>query len=239
MALDFDKELARILNEKKNISSKEAYEKNRLIRKEDLRICTLIKEQLNINLTSIYDLINDPKKYSKNIIDIIQILDSLLKNNKIKYLVTKEGIVRSITRKESRGLIEETLLTEYNGLLESEKDYLGWTIGNAMNLLFTEKYLDEILAIVKNKKNGISRQMFVLALGKTKTHKKRVIKILLNLTFDEEVKLQSIEALTKLRAIEAKERMEKLTKNAERSIIKKKAINFLKKIKEWTTASPR
>ncbi len=75
----------------------------------------------------------------------------------------------------------------------------------------------------------MSRQMFVLALGKTKKHKSESEKLLLELTFDNQVPLHAIIALGKLKSTKSIERLTELTTDKNKTI-KKEAIKALKKI---------
>ena len=45
------------------------------------------------------------------------------------------------------------------------------TYGNAMAIIITAEYIDDVIEIVQNESNGESRRMFVSALGKTKSLK--------------------------------------------------------------------
>lgn len=228
MGLDFDKEIKKIIEEKKSIKPKELYERDRLRRKEDLYICNLLNKTLNIKLISIYDLINNPNIYEdKN--KLVTALLEILKKHKIKDYSIKEGIIRALTRKESKGLVEQDLIKEYKLLDFKEKEYIGWIIGNAIEHIYSDQYFNEIIDIAKNKENGISRQMFVLALAKTKKYKMEAIDTLINLTYDDDVDLQAMEALIKLKAHSAKERIVELAKSSKKPI-QKKAITYLKKM---------
>ncbi len=228
MGLDFDKEIAKIIEEKKNSKPKELYERNRLRRKEDLALCDILNKVLKRKITSIYDLMNEPSKYSETDKFIPAILD-ILENNRVTDEAIKEGLIRALTRKEAKGVIEDMLLKEYYSLEQKDKDSLGWTIGNAIEYLYSDDYFDSILDIIRKKENGMSRQMFVLALGKTKKHKIIAEDLLIDLTYEDDVKLHAIEALTKLKSNKARRRIEELSKSGDKTI-KRKAISFLKKV---------
>jgi len=77
----------------------------------------------------------------------------------------------------------ETLINEFNttDLIDSYK----WSIGDAFSIILDERYEDEYIKIVKNIKNGTSRQMVTIALGKLKSDK--AIPVLISLLDDEEV----------------------------------------------------
>ena len=76
----------------------------------------------------------------------------------------------------------------------------------------------------------MSRQMFVMALGKTKKYKSDAEKLLLELTFDNEVVLHAIAGLGNLKLGSSTDRLTELT-NDKNKTIKKEAKKALKKIK--------
>lgn len=184
----------------------------------------LIKElsDIGIKVNTIWDLVNTKSKYPTAIPILLKYLPlmNLDKN--------KEGIVRALTVPEAKGMAANALINEYVKIPVS-KENLRWIIGNAIKLTLTDCEIEKVFSIVKDKKNGISREMFVLALGKTKKYKKEAIELLIHLTYDDDVKLHAIEALTKLKAIEAKERITKLASSSEK-LVQKKAVSYLKKM---------
>ncbi|PIE79011.1 MAG: hypothetical protein CSA15_04905, partial [Candidatus Delongbacteria bacterium] len=76
------------------------------------------------------------------------ILD-ILENNRVTDEAIKEGLIRALTRKEAKGVIEDMLLKEYYSLEQKDKDSLGWTIGNAIEYLYSDDYFDSILDIIR------------------------------------------------------------------------------------------
>ncbi len=132
---------------------------------------------VGINITTIWDLVNTKSKYSIAI-------PILLKHLEFNYSdKIKEGIVRALTVPEAKGIVVPQLLKEYLKL-PNDKDDLKWVIGNAVNVTITKNEVADIFPIVLDKKNGLSRQMFVAALGKIKTEK--VKEVLLKLVNEED-----------------------------------------------------
>lgn len=184
----------------------------------------LIKElsDIGIEVNTIWDLVNTKSKYP---IAIPILLKYLLLINLDK---NKEGIVRALTIPEAKGVASTALIYEYVKTPVS-KENLRWIMGNAIKLTLTDNELKKVFPIVKDKKNGISREMIVLALGNTKKYKKEATELLIHLTYDDDVKLQAIEALTKLKATDAKERITELA-NSSKKPVQKKAMSYLKKM---------
>ncbi len=78
-------------------------------------------------------------------------------------------------------------------------------------------YFDVIAEIVSDKSHGMTRQMMVLLLGKSKQNKERAEKIALELLEQEDVQGHAINALGNLRSVRAIEAIE----------------NFLSSKNEW------
>lgn len=191
----------------------------------DERYIANLLELKGVFISSIYDLINTNEKYP----EIVHILIELLEEKLLKTNVIKEGVIRALTCDEAKGKAEQTLIDFYNSLpTNHKKGNLGWTIGNALEYLYSDDYFYDILKIVRNASNKTSRQMFVLALGKTKAYNDIAVKELLKLTFEEDVQLHAIDALTKLKSVKARNRMKELSKS-ENKTVQSKAVRYLKK----------
>ena len=224
MNLDFNKEIERIIREKKEISPKALNEIHRIRKKED-ELITLELRQNGFKISSLFDLVNSKQTN----FDYIPVLLDILKSDKVSDDIIKDGIVRALTVKQAKGKVENYLLNEYLNLTDKQMVSFGWTIGNLFEFLYSDQYFDQITEIVKNKKYGMSRQMFVLSLGKTKANKSESENLLIKLTSDKEVVLQAINALGKLKSVNAKKRLTELS-NEKNKTIKKEAIKALSKI---------
>lgn len=146
---------------------------------------------IGINIVTIWDLVNSKSKYPKAI-------PILMKHLQLDYSdKVKEGIIRALTVTEAKGLVVPLLLKEYIQLTK-DKENLKWVIGNAVNVTITKSEVADIFPIILNKENGLSRQMFVAALGKFKTD--NVKSVLLQLSNDDD-KAISDEAKKALRKI--------------------------------------
>ena len=134
-------------------------------------------QRAGFNFTSVWDLVNTKSSY-KAAIPIL--LDHLSKPYHIK---NKEGIVRALAVKEARGVACRAIINEYHK--SSKKDFnYRWVLGNTMSVIITADYIDDVIAIVLNESNGESRQMFISALGNTKSL--RVIETLQQLRKDKD-----------------------------------------------------
>jgi hypothetical protein len=182
----------------------------------------LVKDlnSVGLNILSVWDLVNTKDKYPKA---VPLLLAHLGKDYSDK---SKEGIIRALAVKEAIGKASLVLITEYNRM-PKDKMLLRWAIGNTIYTTITENDVENILPIVQDKTNGMSRQMFVAALGKVKSEKAE--NVLINLLNDEEVTPQALEALGRMRSKKAKDKISMLT-NHPKALIRKEALKALKKV---------
>ena len=226
MGLDFDKEIERIIKEKKEKSPNELYEIHRIRKKED-EFVTMELRKAGFKVSGLFDLVN----FKQTDFGYINLLLILLDSEKVTDPIIKDGIIRAITVRKAKGIAEVKLLEYYHSLkIEKEKEIIGWSIGNWFEYIYSDAYYDQIKEISKDKNNGMSRQMFVMALGKTKKYKSDAEKLLLELTFDNEVVLHAIAGLGNLKLGSSTDRLTELT-NDKNKTIKKEAKKALKKIK--------
>jgi HEAT repeat protein len=146
---------------------------------------------LDIKINYIWDLVNTKSKYPKAIPVLMKYLPL------VSYVRNKEGIVRALTVPEAKGLLVPLLVKEYLQL-PIDKENLRWVIGNAVNATITESEVANIFPIVLNKENGLSRQMFVTALGKIKTDNVKSVLLQLSNDDDKVIRDEANKALKKV-----------------------------------------
>lgn len=178
-------------------------------------------QTVGISFSDIYDLVNTTEPYPEAIPVLINLLKEGLTHDGVK-----EAIIRALAVKEARGIAGSILIEEYFKIPE-DKMLLRWAVGNTMEVVITENELESVLNIVKNKENGMSRQMFVVALGKVKS--KRAELALIDLLNDDEVAAHALEALGVLKSKKAKIKITGLL-NHTKPLIQKEAQKALKKI---------
>jgi len=132
-------------------------------------------EKNGINIESVWDLVNTKSSYPAAIPILIA---HLPRPYDIK---NKEGIVRALGVKEAKGIACRVILDEYKRS-NNEKDSYRFTFGNAMSVIITPEYTEDVIEIVQDEKNGNSRQMFVASLSKVGSL--RVIAVLERLLSD-------------------------------------------------------
>ncbi|GGW61050.1 hypothetical protein DFQ11_102600 [Winogradskyella epiphytica] len=202
------------------------FDETQRIRNKENEYITMELRKAGFKVSSLFDLIN----FNQTNYHYIERLLEILVSDRLSDTWIKSGIIRAITVKNAKGISEKILLEYYSRLKPKlEKDSIGWSIGNWFECFYSDTYFGQISTISKNKSNGVSRQMFVMALGKTKKYYSEAEKLLLDLTHDDEVALHAISALGKLKSKKSIDRLTELT-SAKNSRLKKEAKKSLKKI---------
>lgn len=116
----------------------------------------------------------------------------------------REGLVRSLTVREARGVAGPALLREFRRR-EATPDYR-WAVANALEVVAGRDELEEMLELACDQSFGAERQMIVLALGRM--HDPRVVRALIKLLYDDDVAGHAAIALGKLKAGEARAALE-------------------------------
>jgi len=174
--------------------------------------------KLGFDISSVYDFVNSANSYPT----AIPILVYYLQNDLISEPVIEEGIIRALTVKEAKGIANDVLLATYHkiprdGIFMNEN--LRWLIGNAINIIITEKDLEKVIEIVEDTANGTSRQMFVRSLRKFKTE--RVEDVLISLLDDKEMMPEAVNALGKIKSKKSLSKIESLISDSDQKIRKK------------------
>lgn len=184
-------------------------------------------QDANIIVNNIYDLVNTKEAYPEAIHVLIGLIEEINDFN------IKQGIVRALTVKEAKGKANYTLLKEYNKYNKSFSPQIEsycWAIGNAFTVIIQNNAFEDILEIIQDKQNGISRQMFIMALAKLPKRKMEAEDSLIDLLDDEAVILQTLYTLSRYKAQKAIPKIEMLLKNSN-PFIQKVAQKSLAKFK--------
>jgi len=155
----------------------------------------IAKELASIGLAvkSVYDLVNTRQSYPEAIPILLKWLDKGIESKNIE-----EGVVRALTAKEAKGVAGKIL---FKAFYRRDEPAVRWVIGNAFTVVVMPDDLEEIIEIVENKEYGMSRQMFVLALGKLKGD--RAEETLLKRLKEGDLVLHVISALGTLKSLAA------------------------------------
>lgn len=189
---------------------------------EDERKISLALGAKGINIKSIYDLVNSNREYTK----ALPVLVEFISNNNLVSERVMEGVIRAVGVKEAIGMANLPLIKLYNQTKRNGVSYL-WAIGNTMNIIIQRNDLDAVAEIVVDKTNGLSRQMFALALGKVPSEKSE--DVLIQVLDDDEVAPHALEALWRLKSKKARDKISELIEH-KNPLIRKEARRALKNI---------
>lgn len=189
---------------------------------EDRRICQALRG-VGIQVNSIWDLVHTSQSYPEAIPLLIEMLQSA------KSDAVVEGIVRSLTVKEARGVAAGPLLKLFKDYPTSDPMHQStkWAIGNVLSEVADNRVFEEIAELVMDKRHGTSRQMLVIALGNMKDS--RATPLLVDLLDDEEVVGHALVALGKLKDRGARQTIEKFLSHPN-AWVRKEASKALSKI---------
>jgi hypothetical protein len=115
----------------------------------------------------------------------------------------KEDILRTLSVAWAGQVVASVFLSEFQ-LCEDE--YLRWVIGNGLGATADESMLPDLIRLARDGRYGPSRTMIVLALGRFAG--RPVVAALTDLLDDRDVVMFAIMALGKLKAAEARSRIE-------------------------------
>ena len=146
---------------------------------------------------------------------------------KVTYTPLKDDIIRTLAVPWAKPDAVPVLLREFRTISDPTGEGLRWVVGNSLEALADDSVFDDMVELIKDKSYGRAREMLVLGLAKMKNP--RAIKVLIGLLEDEEVVGHAVIALGKLRASEARSRIESLL-NHPKAWIRKEAKKALAKI---------
>jgi HEAT repeat protein len=158
-------------------------------------------DAVGVSVTSVFDLVKNKLDYSAAIPVLVRWLAKAKSPN------VREGIVRALTMPESRNVgAAAALIEHFLGCSDSELA-VKWAIGNAILEIGDWSVADRIIEIVNERKHGMSRQMFAVAVGRMKHE--RSLEALKRLLEDEQVAGHAILGLGELGHVEAKPLLER------------------------------
>lgn len=157
---------------------------------------------VGLEVDDIYDLVNSRRRYKRAIPVLVDFL------NRASSPRLKEGIARSLTVREAKGIAGQALVRAFE---LTEEPAARWAIGNALSVAACESDLSELVRIARDRKFGAAREMVVIALGKFDS--RLAVDTLLDLLDDEEVVGHAVAGLGTQKAVESRPRIEQLTKH--------------------------
>lgn len=101
-----------------------------------------------------------------------------------------------------------------------------WAIGNSLYVVATKEHLDQLLTIALDESHGTTRDEIVRSLARFKKDP-RVTPTLLRLLYDDDVVIEALEALRRIKAEGARKRAEELLSH-NHPLVRKEAEKLLK-----------
>lgn len=150
---------------------------------------------------------------------------------RVAYRPLKLDIIASLGSPWARPEAARPLVAEFHrvDVATDPPDGLRWSIGDALERVADESVLDDLVQIATDARHGRARSLIVLSLARMKKARHRVVPVLLGLLDDDDVAPYAIMALGRLKAGEARPRIEQFTGHPE-NWVRKEARKALAKI---------
>lgn len=202
---------------------------SRLMETEDACVAKALREQSGIEVDSVWDLVNTNVPYPEAIPVLLEWLPQ------VRHPRVKEGIVRALTVKEARGIAGKLLVEEFLRVdapaqeprfdhirgqrgewlreptpeerLRVQLWHLKWAIGNALGYVADESVIQDVIALLRDRRHGGARSQLVWALVRLRPPETEAI--VLELLDDEEdgVAIQAALAAGRLGLQSAREKI--------------------------------
>ncbi|MCZ7585716.1 MAG: HEAT repeat domain-containing protein [Deltaproteobacteria bacterium] len=154
------------------------------------------------NISSVENLYNGKLHYDSAIPILVTWLRRIINP------IVKEDIVRALSVKWAEQTeAPKLLVSEFEKNEDSTGEGLGWTIGNALEVLANDEIAEDMVRLARDRSHGAAREMIVMGLGKLKNNRS-VVDTLIALLDDEEVAGHAVIALGKLQAKSARSHLD-------------------------------
>lgn len=130
-------------------------------REEQLLLREIAEAGLQID--SVWDLVNTREPYAEAIPALLRHLE-----NTDYHPAIREGIARALTVKGYPEILP-AMIQAFRRDPESRLNGPKWTMGNAIEVLFDDRYVEDIAELARDPSHGEARDMLVYALGKSWT----------------------------------------------------------------------
>jgi hypothetical protein len=175
----------------------------------DARPILLDLASAGFHVDTVADLFNRKMNYER----AIPILLSWLP--RISDPAVKEDVIRALTVRWAKGVAALPLVQEFR---RASSEAMRWAIANALSVVADDTVFDDIVQLVRDIRNGKSREMLTLALGNMTNP--QAVSVLTDLLNDEQVVGHAIMALGMLKAKDARPSIEKLARHPKKWIRK-------------------
>jgi HEAT repeat protein len=179
-----------------------------------------------VTVESVWDLVNTKRPYPEAIPVLIAHL-SLSYPYRIR-----EGIARALTTKDACKAGYRALVSEFKKVPKSDDPAapdFKWALGNAISVVADKSNFDEVADLIRDRSHGSARDMMVLGLPRLDNRRAAAVLIEQLDDVDAGVAGQAVKALAKLKAQEARTKIEHLLHHRE-AWVRKEAAKALTKL---------
>jgi hypothetical protein len=184
--------------------------------------------EVGVQVRSVWDLVNTDLSYPQAVPVLIAWLSKARSmagtDNDRSRMV--EGVARALTVREARPAAAPALI---DGFREIEDAMARWAIGSALEVVADRSVVDDLLAVARERRYGMSRQLVVTALGKVGQGRPDVVAALVDLLDDDDVVEFAVAALGALKADAARADIARLTDHP-RPLVRTSAKRALRKL---------
>ena len=131
--------------------------------------------------------------------------------SKIDDAAVKEDVVRTLSVPSAKPTAAPALVEEFKKANYPHGDELRWAIANGLAVVADDSVFEELVELVRDRRNGKAREM--LALGLANMENPSAVAVLMGLLEDEQTVGHAVMALGKLKAVAARARLESLTQH--------------------------
>lgn len=151
---------------------------------------------------SVWELVNSAQKYPSAI-------PVLIKHLKTPYHPKiREGMARALTVPEAKPIAAHALIEAFQHEPDGTDIGVKWALANALAVVADDSVLDDLIALVQDKRHGASRTVLTLALGNMQDP--RAVDVLLELLQDDEVVEHALTVLGTRRVQQARQPIQRL-----------------------------
>lgn len=194
--------------------------------KEDACVTSRLQEA-GIDVSSVYDLVDDPRSSKAAVEPLLEILPEL------EDPVIKEGVVRALTDPSAQGVAAKPLVEELRDARDQGRPLLAWAIGNTLEVVADQTVLKDLVELAEDERLGTGRETVIGALARFRDDEV-VVEVLTRLLDDDSVAGHAVIALRKIGAVKARPQIEAFL-NHDKAWVRREAKKALAQFAEEDT----
>lgn len=156
---------------------------------------------------SLAELRRSGTKYAKAVPILVESLSASSEDRALT-----EEIVRALSVPWARPAATGPLIDLFRQVDDPRELGLRWTIGNALEVVWDDRFFEDLVEIARDKSYGRSREMVVLGIARSK--RPEAADVLIDLLNDADVNGHAVKALSKFKASRARPGLEQMTSDS-------------------------